>query len=97
MSDVLSGEIYKFDLFGNKSLFANDFVGKGNPPAIGPTGMIFDSYGNLYVGDGDNIWRFTSIAVAVSEPSGFLLFLAGFLSLMSLRYRNEYAQSSPSG
>lgn len=49
--------IYEIDTLGNMTLFAADFSGKSNPPAIGPTDMVFDDYSNMFVGDGNSIWK----------------------------------------
>jgi len=51
--------IYEIDSLGDKTLFANNFTGKSSPPVIGPTDMVFDDDGNMFVGDGDSIWKLT--------------------------------------
>ena len=84
VSDVLAGVIYEFDLLGNRSVFASGFAGKGSPPVIGPTGLVFDASGNLYVGDGENVWRFAALSVPVPGTLA-LLVLAGLGVVRSVR------------
>jgi sugar lactone lactonase YvrE len=60
VSDCVLGSVYKIDTSGNKTLFASGFVGKSSPPVIGPTGIAFDSNGNMYIGDGSDIWKVTA-------------------------------------
>jgi sugar lactone lactonase YvrE len=72
-----AGELYVADAqagtvsvrFGSGSftLFATGFKGKSTPPAIGPTGLAFDASGNMYVGDGPNVWRLSPSAVTASH------------------------------
>lgn len=86
--DVLLGEIYEFDLEGNKQLFASGFVGKNPAPSIGPTDLVFDSMGNLYVGDGDNIWRYST--TKIPEPSSIILMMFGvFIIYWELQTRTK--------
>jgi hypothetical protein len=44
-------------------------MGKSTPPAIGPTGLAFDASGNMYVGDGPNVWRLSPSAVSASHSA----------------------------
>jgi len=57
VTSSLLASIYKIDELGNMTLFATDFTGKTNPPVIGPTDMLFDDEGNMFVGDGASIWK----------------------------------------
>ncbi len=73
ISDCNAGAVYKIDKSGNKTLFASGFIGKSTPPVIGPTGIAFDSNGNMYIADGSNIWKITAsnyVLHIVSKGSG---------------------------
>lgn len=83
ISDVVDGVIYEIDTLGNQTVFATGFVGKDSPPVIGPTGLIFDQAGNLYVGDGDNVWRFSPSHIPV--PATLWVFVLGLMTVVAIR------------
>lgn len=87
VSDVLLGNIFRLGTPDSLSLFASGFVGKSNPPMIGPNDMVFGSNGTLYVGDGDTIWRISNNAIP--EPHGLLLFGIGLSCVAWLRFRRR--------
>jgi hypothetical protein len=72
VSDVATGTILVQTSGGGFSAFASGFLAKVNPPFIGPTDMAFDASGDMFVGDGGNIWEIQPLA-AVPEPSSLLL------------------------
>jgi sugar lactone lactonase YvrE len=87
VSDVLLGEVLRVDGPGSLSVFASEFTGKANPPVIGPSDIVFDTHGAMYVGDGDSIWRIRT--AQIPEPSGALLAFTtiGLLALTVSRRR----------
>lgn len=58
VSDSLNATIYTIKN-GVVSIFASGFKGKSTAPLMGPGGMSFDSVGNLFVTDGDKLWKIT--------------------------------------
>lgn len=78
VSDVQQGKVYKINSSGNLSLFASGFVGKSSPPVIGPTDIVFDSAGSMYIGDGASIWKVS----AVPLPAAVWLFGSGLVGLI---------------
>jgi hypothetical protein len=78
ISDVNTGSLNQLGLNGSMSVFVSGFEGKSNPPTIGPNDFIYDDSGNLFVGDGDNIWK---ISRDVPEPSILALILTGVFSI----------------
>lgn len=85
VSDVNLGDVFKFDALGNKELFLEGLLAKSTPPVIGPTDLAFDAFGNLYVGDGDNIWKVT--VASVPEPNVFALFAVGIFGIIVRKKR----------
>lgn len=77
VSDVNTGELFNL-VDGNFEVFASGFVGKVNPPAIGPNDFIFDGT-YLFAGDGDNLWKIS--AVSVPEPVTLALMLIGIVAI----------------
>jgi len=70
--------------------FATGFAGTSNRPALGPLGLEFDSYGNLFVADGDSLWKITP--VPVPEPSSILLVVFGLIGLVGFRrYYSDFS------
>jgi len=59
VNDLLSATIYRIDSQGNITPFATGFSGKSIPLFAGPGPMVFDHIGNLFVGDGNSVWKFT--------------------------------------
>ena len=59
VTDALQASIFKYNN-GALELFASGFTGKSNPPIIGPSDITFDQYGNMYVADGDSVWKIYS-------------------------------------
>jgi serine/threonine-protein kinase len=59
IADSLNASVYRV-VNGKVTLFASGFTGKNSPPVIGPTGLAFDTTGNLYVGDGDSVWKIST-------------------------------------
>ena len=58
VSDSLDAAIYRIS--GNDvTLFALGLTGKSSPPVIGPSGLFFNDSGDLFIGDGEFIWKFT--------------------------------------
>lgn len=93
VSDVLTGEIYKFDGSGNKTLFASGFTGKANPPVIGPTDMVFDGGGNLYIGDGPNIWKISRVSTIPNPSSLSLICIGGIILCWHISSRQKASRS----
>lgn len=78
ISDSAIGSVFRLDSVSNElSLFASGFSAKSNPPFIGPTDLVFDNAGNLYVGDGSSIWKVSAVPV----PPAIWLFLSGLVGL----------------
>ncbi len=82
VSDSLNGTIWKIN-GGVVSVFASGFTGKSTPPVIGPGGMAFDDAGNMFVADGANLWKISSTAAPVAEPSTLLLLGSGLTGLIA--------------
>ncbi|HZU35488.1 MAG TPA: hypothetical protein VFA18_06260 [Gemmataceae bacterium] len=86
VSDVLAGTVYTRDASGTLVPFVSGLVGKANPPAIGPTGIVFDGQGNMYIGDGPNIWRVSGPTFfEAREPSAMMLAIVGCGGLLGCR------------
>lgn len=66
VSSSALASIYEIDYLGNRTLFATNFTGKSSPPVIGPTDMLFDDNGNMFVGDGNSIWKLSRKIVTVT-------------------------------
>lgn len=77
VTDSLNAVIYSISN-GVVSTFASGFTGKNNPPVIGPSGMEFSANGDLYVGDGQYLWKIAPIP----EPGTMLLVTAGGLVIL---------------
>jgi hypothetical protein len=85
VADVAAAQVISVSLTDlSTSVFASNFLGKSSPPEIGPTGMVYDSSGNLYVADGPNIWKIAP----VPEPSAVALFGMAFVALLSSARRH---------
>ncbi|MEQ1759430.1 MAG: DNRLRE domain-containing protein [Vicinamibacterales bacterium] len=57
LSDTVSNVVWRLQA-GQMTVFASEFSGRNKVPIIGPTGLVFDPVtGDLYVGDGGNLWR----------------------------------------
>lgn len=78
VSDVNTGELLVLNELGVFDVFASGFAGRSSVPAIGPNDFVFDGT-NMFVGDGNDLWRISSISV--SEPSTITLFVIGLLGL----------------
>jgi len=83
IADSTIGSVYRLDSSGNLTIFASGFEGKSSPPFIGPTGLVFDTEGNLLVGDGDNIWQITTVPL----PASAWLFVSAITGLAALKRR----------
>jgi sugar lactone lactonase YvrE len=59
LNDLIAASFYHVDAQGYISPFASGFAGKTNPPYNGPGPIAFDRVGNVFIGDGTSIWKFT--------------------------------------
>jgi hypothetical protein len=59
VNDLLAATVYRIDSQGNITPFATGFSGKSIPLFAGPGPMVVDHIGNLFVGDGNSVWKFT--------------------------------------
>ncbi|MBN1974213.1 MAG: NHL repeat-containing protein [Sedimentisphaerales bacterium] len=80
VSDSMNASIYRIE-DGIVSLFASGFTGKMSPPVIGPNGLRFDENGDLFVADGESLWKI----VRVPEPVTFILICIGVMNLLIYR------------
>lgn len=86
VSDVNIGSLLLLNDQGSFDVFASGFAAKTNQPAIGPNDFIFDGLDNLYVGDGDNIWKISSLSVP--EPATFALMVLGLGMISFMRIKS---------
>lgn len=87
-SDVNLGALYRLRADGTRELFASGFAAKGSPPVIGPQGIAYFGGSDLFVADGDSIWKI-SAPVAVPEPSALLLMHGALAMLVVARPRRR--------
>lgn len=98
VGDQVSAKVYKMDNSGKLSVFASGFSGK-NLPITGPapSAIAFDSNGDMFIGDGPNIWKVTKISdlpeppvtEPIPEPSTILLLTTGFVSIVTIGIRRK--------
>lgn len=93
ITDVNVGTLYRLRADGTKEVFASGFAAKGTPPVIGPQGVAYFGGDDLFVADGDSIWRI-SRPVQVPEPSALGLMLASLAMLVAARPRTKPATRS---
>ncbi|UCF02843.1 MAG: hypothetical protein JSV14_04100 [Deltaproteobacteria bacterium] len=72
VSNDPTATIYKIDET-SITPFASGFAGSSSPPALGPLGLEFDSYGNLFVADGEYLWKIAPTSLA-PDVSGYVYF-----------------------
>ena len=65
-TDTGAGSLYWLPDGSSRVVFGTGFAGKTSPPAIGPQGIAFDGQNALYVGDGNAVWRITTLAPTAS-------------------------------
>lgn len=86
ISDVNIGSMLLLNDQGSLEVFASGFSAKTNPPYIGPNDFVFDGLNSLYVGDGDSIWRIST--VHVPEPATLALITLG---MVGIGFRRRYS------
>lgn len=85
-SDVNAGVLYRVGSDGSQRLFATGFAAKGTPPVIGPQGIAYFGGDDLFVADGDAIWRI-SRPTPVPEPETLGMLLVALVTAAARRWR----------